>query len=259
MSKQDRVAPRTAADIDLKYNFKQTFAEFAGLVDEAKKAASDAEEAAKEASEAVGNLNDSLDQDEIFNRLTNNGQSQGIYREGDNIYVNASYIKGGKIVVEGETYLRPTYENVIEILHSVVWPDDDHVPQPFYDVDGNGVIDKDDAVLALKAAKGEVNLSTLVLLQKSPVTITIDPANPEETIKIVGVNMWGSEIVSVFGINQTRLPPVYGDLLVGRDLFVSGAANFNMLALGEFGQSVDPKTLSWKDNGDGTYTLIGTD
>ena len=196
-------------------------------------------------------------QEDIFNKLTNNGLLQGLYMQDGNLYINASYIKSGKIVVEGETYLRPTYENAIEILHSVVWPDDDHVPQPFYDVDGNGVIDKDDAILALKAAKGEVNLSTLVLLQKSHVTITIDPANPEETIKIVGVNMWGTEIVSVFGINQAMLPPVYGDLLVGRDLFVSGAANFNMLALGEFGQNVDPKTLSWKDNGDGTFTLIG--
>ena len=256
MSKQDRVAPRTAADIERKYNFRQTFAEFAGLVSDAEKAAMEAEAAAKAASDAVKNLNNELDQDEIFNRLTNNGQSQGIYREGDNIYVNASYIKGGKIVVEGETYLRPTFEDCVKMLQSVYFPDSS--PQkPFYDVDGNGVIDKDDAILALKAAKGEVNLSTLVLLQKSPVTITIDPANPEETIKMVGVNMWGSEIVSVFGINQTRLPPVYGDLLVGRDLFISGSANFNTLSLGEFGQNQEAKTLSWKDNGDGTFTLIG--
>lgn len=257
MSKQDRVAPRTAADIERKYNFGQTFAEFAGLVSDAEKAAMEAEAAAKAASDAVKNLNNELDQDEIFNRLTNNGQSQGIYREGDNIYVNASYIKGGKIVVEGETYLRPTFEDCLKMLQSVYFPDSS--PQkPFYDVDGNGVIDKDDAILAVRVARGEADVSTLVSLQKSPVTITIDPANPEETIKMVGVNMWGSEIVSVFGINKTRLSPVSGDLSVSGNLFVCDTANFTKLSLTEFGQSTNTKTLSWKDNGDGTYTLIGS-
>lgn len=195
-------------------------------------------------------------QEDIFNKLTKNGLLQGLYMKDGNLYINASYIKSGKIVVEGETYLRPTYENAVEVLASAVLPDN-HPPKDFYDLGGNGVINKDDAILAMRVAKGEAGVNALVSLQKSPVTITIDPANPEETIKMVGVNMWGTEIVSVFGINQTMLPPVYGDLLVGRDLFVSGAANFNMLALGEFGQNVDPKTLSWKDNGDGTFTLIG--
>lgn len=259
MPKQDRVAPRTAEDIERRTNYRQTFGEFAGLVDEAKKAAADAELAAKSANSAVNNLDEKLDQDEIFNRLTNDGKSQGIYRdEKGDIYVNLSYLKGGKIVAEGQTYLRPTYEDCLLMLQSVVFPDDKYPQKPFYDVDGNGVIDKDDAILALRVAKGEADVTALVSLEKSPVTITIDPSNPLETIKMVGVNMWGTEIVSVFGINQTMLPPVYGDLLVGRDFFVSGAANFNMLALGEFGQSVKAKTLSWKDNGDGTYTLIGS-
>ena len=251
MSKQDRVAPRTAADIERKYNFGQTFAEFAGLIE-------DAQEAADNANKAVSNLDKNLNQDEIFNRLTNGGKSQGIYREGEDIYVNASYIKGGKIIVEGETYLRPTFENCLEMLQSVIFPDDKYPKKPFYDVDGNGVIDKDDAILAVRVARGEADVSTLVSLQKTPVTITIDPANPEETIKMVGVNMWGSEIVSVFGINKTRLSPVSGDLSVSGNLFVCDTANFTKLSLVEFGQSTNTKTLSWKDNGDGTYTLIGS-
>ena len=42
-------------------------------------------------------LNDSLTQQSVFNALTNNGQTQGIYLSGGKIYINASYIKSGEI------------------------------------------------------------------------------------------------------------------------------------------------------------------
>lgn len=42
-------------------------------------------------------LNDSLTQKSVFNALTNNGQTQGIYLSGGKIYINASYIKSGEI------------------------------------------------------------------------------------------------------------------------------------------------------------------
>lgn len=42
-------------------------------------------------------LNDSLTQRSVFNALTNNGQTQGIYLSGGKIYINASYIKSGEI------------------------------------------------------------------------------------------------------------------------------------------------------------------
>ncbi len=85
--KQDGTRARTAADLELKYNFGKTFAEVYGL-------ASDAQKAAQEAQMAV----DGLDHEEIFNRLTNYGDWQGIYRDskGD-VYINASYIKAGTL------------------------------------------------------------------------------------------------------------------------------------------------------------------
>ena len=43
----------------------------------------------------VEDLDDSLDQDEVFNRLTNNGAAQGIYLENGKLYINASYIATG--------------------------------------------------------------------------------------------------------------------------------------------------------------------
>ena len=47
------------------------------------------------ANEAVGDLDDSLDQEGVFNRLTNNGQTQGIYLQDGLLYINGTYIKTG--------------------------------------------------------------------------------------------------------------------------------------------------------------------
>lgn len=47
------------------------------------------------ASEAVVTLDQELDQEGVFNRLTNDGQVQGIYIEDGQLYVNASYIRTG--------------------------------------------------------------------------------------------------------------------------------------------------------------------
>lgn len=83
----DGARPRTATDLELKYNFGRTFAEVYGL-------ATDAQKAAEEAKMAI----EGLDHEEIFNRLTNYGEWQGIYRDpnGD-VYLNASYIKTGEL------------------------------------------------------------------------------------------------------------------------------------------------------------------
>ena len=42
---------------------------------------------------AVGDLDDSLDQQGIFNRLTNNGQSQGIFIRNGDLYINGTYVE----------------------------------------------------------------------------------------------------------------------------------------------------------------------
>lgn len=87
MSKQDRQGSRTIAELMGRYNFGKTFAEILGI-------ATDAQKAAEKATSDVG----SLDHDEIFNRLTKNGALKGLYRGNDEeLYVNATYIKSGKI------------------------------------------------------------------------------------------------------------------------------------------------------------------
>lgn len=89
-NKQDRQGARTPADLERRYNFGQTFAEVFNLI-------SDAQTAAEEAQKAV----ESLDQEQIFNLLTDNGRLQGVYRGDDgDVYINASYIKAGKLAAE---------------------------------------------------------------------------------------------------------------------------------------------------------------
>ncbi len=90
MSKQDGYASRTPADLERKYKFGETFAEVFGLVTDARKIAEEAQSAIE-----------GLDQEAIFNLLTNNGKAQGVYRDDNgDVYVNASYIKSGKLAAQ---------------------------------------------------------------------------------------------------------------------------------------------------------------
>lgn len=72
----------------------------------AEDAADSAEDAAKDyadataslaASSAVTNYDAALNQLKVFNKLTNNGQTQGIYLSNNKLYINASYINTGAL------------------------------------------------------------------------------------------------------------------------------------------------------------------
>lgn len=58
-----------------------------------------ANERADDAMDAVDDLDKTLDQEGIFNRLTNNGESQGLYIDNGDVYVNATYIRSGRLEV----------------------------------------------------------------------------------------------------------------------------------------------------------------
>lgn len=82
MSKQDRQGVRRPAELEQKYDFEKRFG--------------DAMEAANAASDAVNNLDRVLDQNEVFDRLTNNGNAKAIYiDENGQLYINASYLVSG--------------------------------------------------------------------------------------------------------------------------------------------------------------------
>lgn len=62
--------------------------------------------------QSTNDLSTSLNQEEIFNRLTNNGQTQGIYLNNGKLYINATYIKGGTLSLGGSN----NTNGILEVL-----------------------------------------------------------------------------------------------------------------------------------------------
>lgn len=54
-----------------------------------------------EAINSTQELSDSLDQEGVFNRLTNNGEAQGIYMQDGKLYINLTYARAGTLVLGG--------------------------------------------------------------------------------------------------------------------------------------------------------------
>lgn len=54
-----------------------------------------------EAINSTAELDASLDQESIFNRLTNNGEAQGIYMQDGKLYINLTYARAGTLVLGG--------------------------------------------------------------------------------------------------------------------------------------------------------------
>ena len=93
-AKMDGVHTRTPQQLEQKFDLGKRFAEIMGI-------ATGARNAAEDAKNAVGNLDGNLTAEEIFNRLTENGKFQGLYRGDDGeLYINATYIKSGEFVAD---------------------------------------------------------------------------------------------------------------------------------------------------------------
>ena len=215
--KQDRVAPRTACDILRKYNFGKTFAETMGI---AKSAQNTANKAADTSTKSVQALDAKLDHEEVFNRLTKNGALQGLYRGDDGeLYVNASYLKSGII----DAAIVQVVNLIAERLKSV---DED---QELCIEAGRLVLNVYDEPL--------VQLGTNYLMQCYMTMRYFSESGGADTyltlngnrLDFIGVNTDG---VASIGLDSDGIPFAQFDILNG-------------------------KNIEWKDNGDGTFSLIG--
>lgn len=248
MSKQDRVASRTAEDVERKYNFGKTFAEVFGLAEDARKAAEQAQEAADSASGAV----DNLDQDAIFNLLTNNGALKGLFMRDGQLYINASYLvtgviksENGKLVIDLSGASEPTFNTGIST---------------------NGLIIRADAAGAKKIVEvaaressggthyGEAFFNSTTgenLVRITEVFEDTDFKNP------VGV------AIELFNQTGNKRVLVNSDDSSGGVYVKNGDSHVGSFVVTNDGKSAlktdtfNDMTVSWKDNGDGTYTLIG--
>ena len=164
-NKQDRQGARTPADLEQRYRFGESFAEAMGL-------AKDAQVVATAAKEATDKLDNSLNSDEIFNRLTENGALQGLYKEDGELYINASYLKTGVIQSEdgsitfvncpfrtshSKTYYASDYteadrERAQQIAVGAITPTDNDLER--LDIYGDGEVGLSDVVLIRNMLNG---------------------------------------------------------------------------------------------------------
>lgn len=203
---------------DMKQN-ETNLSEVYELAEDAKETANNAQEAADDAMEAVNDLDKSLNQEEVFNRLTNGGEDQGVYIENGKVYINAEYLKSGSFTATGEVLLKPCMEEAKKIMGYLVGTEE--IPDeeiPLYDFSGDGVIAIDDAMLVMQSAYGMWSFEDWSGAKKTKVTVTIDPNNLNKPILFTGTNMWGRKIEHWIGLEDAfiksdelgRMYRVYG-------------------------------------------------
>lgn len=168
---------------------------------------------------------------------------------------NNDFITALTISSDGLAYLPPTHADVMDMLWSATFPES-WPPKDYYDLNGDGKFDINDVRLAIKVYEGKVDISECAGAIKTAVTVAIESGNSESPIKISGLNMWGSEITISLSANGSRIPMIKGDCTVSGRFTAGKETVVQSLALSTTDTA---KKISWRDNGDGTYTLIGTD
>lgn len=99
----------------------------------------------KQAQDKVDALDDSLTQRDVFNRLTNNGATQGIYLSGGKVYINATYIETGII---SDRYGRSTWNlNTGSLTTNYMTANN---------IDANGTFECGSASKLIRLASGEI-------------------------------------------------------------------------------------------------------
>lgn len=309
--KQDLVAPRTASDVERK--FGKTFAEVFGLAEDAQQAAKDAQEAADKATEAVG----SLDQDAIFNLLTNSGELKGLFMKDGELYINASYLatgviksENGKLEIDLSGVTEPTFNTGISTNGLTIRGDVANAQKlvqigakldnyghyagvmEIFSTTGERIFKLDESVLTSTGEQQGAILSLYtqdgekkVWLYSSDDTESgLRLFNGDNTAAYLCVDANGKPYLDFRNTAGTRVFYLEsgsrgGDLIVvnsdntrsvrlndngstmGVWLSAGGATRGSFLADANGSQlninKINGKTVSWKDNGDGTFTLIG--
>lgn len=245
-AKQDRTYTRTASDLERKLNLKEKFSQVMGV-------AEDAQKAAEEAKENYVNL----DQETVFNLLTNNGQSKGIFKGDDGeIYINASYLASGiisssdgKIQINLQGGTEPVFNTGISTNGLKVRGDSVGAATVFTldakTINVNG-IDLDTFRFLVQDTDGNLLIAMNELFDKGlqPVGAQFRLCNDART-RMIDIKAMGDASAIVLEDNTTETEA--GRFGMGSD----GASLLNVTIIND-------KTVSWKDNGDGTFTLIGT-
>ena len=227
MSKQDRQGVRTPADVERKWNFQKKF-------DNAEESANAAMKAAEQASDEVDKLNKSMDQTEIFNRLTNYGKAQGLFLdEKGNVFINASFLTTGILKsLDGTTFYLDLVKGILKGQFSEFSISGKTVEEIASESSGKAQTSAEK--YADKAAKDAVDSQT-----QADVFNKLTNNGTAQGIYYKNGQLYINASYLAAGILKT----------LNGTTFYLDLANNVLKILG--------KTVTWKDNGDGTYTLIG--
>ena len=123
---------------------------------------------------SISNLDSSLNQEAIFNRLTNNGTIQGIYMRNGSLYINASYIQSGTLKLGGASNTNGQLE-IRNASDSIIgkWNKDGiditagsiNIGNGNFEVSAEGVMSIQSAIIKnnFSAASGGYNATGLIL------------------------------------------------------------------------------------------------
>lgn len=188
-----------------------------------------AESAAKKyADTAASNAVKAQTQADIFNKLTNNGQDQGIYMVNGKLYINLQYLKAGSFTSSASVFLEPGQEEFDTIKAHILGTSTIASSRvSLYDFDNSGAIGITDLTKCKQAMLGQISLASWSGAKKSTVTVTIDASNTAKPIKISGTNMWGRAVEYYIGFSGANIGTIPSSLAVGGKLVVGGNADFS--------------------------------
>lgn len=187
-----------------------------------------------ESMEEVKKLNDSMDQTGVFNRLTNNGKAQGLYMdEKGDLYINASYLATGILSsVDGKTFYLDLVKGILKgqfTEFSISGKTVEEIAS-----ESSGKAQSSAEKYADKAAENAVKSQT-----QADVFNKLTNNGKAQGIYYQGGQLYINASYLVAGILQT----------LDGETFHLDLANNSLKIMG--------KTVSWKENDDGTFSLVG--
>lgn len=203
------------------------------------KALSEAKAYAAEVVEnAIGELDESLDQQSVFARLTNNGETQGVYMQDGKIYINGTYIQAGTIVanlIKGGTLTLGGADNENGLLQVL-------------NANGDVVVTLDDSGASINKGEIELRQSNALGLNIGPYGDLAIGEKPEDLSSMDGnkcafqVNNWGGmklEQLNFYSRNSSDIYQkrvyAYVEAVTKALLFRDGATDDEILYIGAIG------------------------
>lgn len=142
------------------------------------------------ANQSVSELNKSLDYEEIFKRLTNDGAIQGMFMKDGQLYINASYLYGGSITTSSfkakgsvVKYASDYTQDDVDRINNIMLGNTECTLDDLekYDMDGDLHIKMVDLVVVNRLVTGQIESYT------KDTSIEIDPFSVTNILKTLGV------------------------------------------------------------------------